>query len=146
MLSVGEETQPSPPVEFAAQNRVVRAAVAALSVEHFAVLHERSLSHNPALTHPLRDHGASPLPACARARSCASSCPRVEGARVPPFVLFLFLTTPEQNKCLQNTQAAPSPSLAMQAAPHDALRLGLPALKEDAAPRHPVDEIQTAVR
>ena len=40
---------------------------------------------------------------------------------------------------------APPPSLAMQTAPHDALRLGLPTLKEDVAPRHPVDEVQTTV-
>jgi hypothetical protein len=33
----------------------------------------------------------------------------------------------------------------MQTAPHDALRLGLPTLKEDVAPRHPVDEVQTTV-
>jgi len=33
----------------------------------------------------------------------------------------------------------------MQTAPHDALRLGLPSLKEDVAPRHPVDEVQTTV-
>jgi len=33
----------------------------------------------------------------------------------------------------------------MQTQPYDALRLGLPSLKEDVAPRHPVDEVQTTV-
>jgi hypothetical protein len=53
---------------------------------------------------------------------------------------------PHCSLSLSSLQAAPTPSLAMQSTPHDALRMGLPSLKEDVAPRHPVDEVQTTVR
>lgn len=38
------------------------------------------------------------------------------------------------------------PSLPFQVVQHDSLRMGLPALKEEALPKHPVEEIQESSR
>jgi hypothetical protein len=90
----------------------------------------------PTLATRMRAHTSTPHPS-----------PQREGVsgRTPRATL---TTSKKKHAIFLDTkiQAAPTPSLAMHSAPHDALRLGLPALKEDAAPRHPVDEIQTTVR